>query len=115
MSVVIWVLRGVLAIVFVGHGAAFIKQPSAVAKQLEDGPLSLPQFRFLGVLEVFGGIAIVALPALDVLRTLDLAALVCIGIVLVGAALVHLRRHEPPGVVMTLMLLAATAAIALSL
>jgi uncharacterized membrane protein YphA (DoxX/SURF4 family) len=114
MNIVVWVLRGVLAVVFVGHGAAFIKQPPPVKAQLADGPLSLSQFRVLGVLEVLGGIAVVALPALDVLPALDLVALICIGIVLVGAAVVHLRRSEPPGVVMTVALLAATTAITIA-
>lgn len=63
MSIVVWVLRVVLAVVFVGHGAAFLTQPAAVRGQLTNGPLSLAQFRVLGVLEVAGGIAIVVLPA----------------------------------------------------
>jgi uncharacterized membrane protein YphA (DoxX/SURF4 family) len=108
MTIVDWIFRVLVGVVFAGHGAAFIAQPPAAKAQLQNGPLSLGQFRLLGIAEVAGGIAIVVLQAADTLRPIRIAALAGIAIVLLGAVGIHAKRKEPPGVVFTGVLLVLT-------
>ena len=110
MDVVAWVLRVVVAVVFVLHGILFAWQPPGPRERIRDEmPITPLQVRLLGIAEVLGGIALIVLPAANVLRPLAYAAAAGIAIVLIGAAVLHFRRREVLTTTGTILLLIALA------
>jgi hypothetical protein len=110
MDVVAWVLRVVVAVVFVLHGILFAWQPPGPRERIRDEmPITSLQVRLLGIAEVLGGIALIVLPAANVLRPLAYAAAAGIAIVLIGAAVLHFRRREVLTTTGTFLLLIALA------
>jgi uncharacterized membrane protein len=110
MDVVAWVLRVIVAVVFVLHGLLFAWPPPRVRERIRDEmPISPLQVRLLGIAEVLGGVALVVLPAADVLSPLAYAAAAGIAIVLIGAIVLHFRRREVLTTAGTLLLLIALA------
>jgi uncharacterized membrane protein len=110
MDVAGWVLRVIVAVVFVLHGLLFAWPPPRVRERIRDEmPITPLQVRLLGIAEVLGGIALVVLPAADVLSPLAYAAAAGIAIVLMGASVLHFRRREVLTTAGTLLLLIALA------
>jgi len=110
MDVVAWVLRVIVAVVFVLHGLLFAWPPPRVRERIRDEmPITPLQVRLLGIAEVLGGVALVVLPAADVLSPLAYAAAAGIAIVLIGAIVLHFRRREVLTTAGTLLLLIALA------
>jgi uncharacterized membrane protein YphA (DoxX/SURF4 family) len=110
MHVVGWVLRIVVAVVFVFHGLLFAWPPPRVRERMRDEmPITSFQTRLLGIAEVLGGIALVVLPAADVASPLAYAAAAGIAIVLIGATVLHFRRREVLTTTGTVLLLIALA------
>jgi uncharacterized membrane protein YphA (DoxX/SURF4 family) len=110
MHVAGWVLRIVVATVFVLHGLLFAWPPPRVRERMRDEmPITPFQTRLLGIAEVLGGIALVVLPAADVASPLAYAAAAGIAIVLIGATVLHFRRREVVTTMGTVLLLIALA------
>jgi uncharacterized membrane protein YphA (DoxX/SURF4 family) len=110
MDVVAWVLRVIVAAVFVLHGVLFAWQPPGPRERIRDEmPITPLQTRLLGVAEVLGGIALVVLPAADVASPLAYAAAAGIAIVLIGATVLHARKREALTTTATFLLLMALA------
>jgi uncharacterized membrane protein YphA (DoxX/SURF4 family) len=110
MDVVAWVLRVIVAAVFVLHGVLFAWQPPGPRERIRDEmPITPLQTRLLGVAEVLGGIALVVLPAADVASPLAYAAAAGIAIVLIGATVLHARKREALTTTATFLLLIALA------
>jgi uncharacterized membrane protein YphA (DoxX/SURF4 family) len=108
MDVVAWVLRVIVAIVFVLHGVLFAWQPPRARERIRDEmPITPFQVRLLGIAEVLGGIALVVLPAAGVLLPLAYAAAAGIAVVLIGATVMHFRKREVLTTIGTLLLLIA--------
>jgi uncharacterized membrane protein YphA (DoxX/SURF4 family) len=110
MDVVAWVLRAIVAAVFVLHGLLFAWPPPRVRERIRD-EMPIPPFlvRLLGIAELLGGIALVVLPAADVAIPLAYAAAAGIAIVLIGATVLHARKREALTATGTLLLLIALA------
>lgn len=106
MNIALWVVA-VLALVFVGAGAMKLTQPKAKlvksgqgwAEDFSDGAVKV-----IGALEVLGAAGLV-LPALVETATV-LVPLAASGLVLlmVGAAVAHLRRGEYPNIAANVVL-----------
>jgi uncharacterized membrane protein YphA (DoxX/SURF4 family) len=110
VDVVAWILRSIVAVVFVLHGVLFAWQPPRSRERMrEEMPITPFQVRLLGIAEVLGGIALVVLPAADVLIPLAYAAAAGIAIVLIGATVVHFRKREVLTTTGTSLLLIALA------
>lgn len=98
MNVVAWVLSGLLAVAFIGAGAAKLATPRE--KLLENprmgwvSDFSDGQVKTIAALEVLGGIGVVLPWLLDVARVLTPLAAVGLAIVMVGALVTHQRRGE---------------------
>src|SRR3712207_8853739 len=114
MNVVLWVLAGLLAAVFLLAGLAKITQPrEKLATNMgwvED--FSPGTVKLIGVLEVLAAVGLILPAVLDIVPVLvPLAALGLIAL-MIGAALTHARRKETPliGVNVVLLLLAAVVA-----
>lgn len=114
-NVWLWILAGFLAAIFLGTGVLKLTRTreEIVAAGLawaED--YSEPALRALGWAEVLGAAGLV-LPPLVGLGILTPVAAVCLGLLTVGATVVHLRRRELlPDVVRSLALVAMCAVLA---
>ena len=115
MNVLLWVVQGLLALVFLMSGIMKVTQPKA---QLETRmgwtkEASLPVIRTIGSLEVLGALGLI-LPALTgILPWLTPLAAVGLALVMVGASWTHIRSKEYSSVGMTavLLVLALLAAV----
>ena len=114
MSIALWVAQGLLAVAFSAAGATKLAQPrEKLAKNMawvED--FSQSAVRLIGTVEVLGAIGVV-LPALTgILPWLTPLAAVGLVLLMVGAALTHLRRKEYGNIAMNAVLLVLAAFVA---
>jgi uncharacterized membrane protein YphA (DoxX/SURF4 family) len=111
MSITLWVVQVLLAVAFLGAGATKLSQPKEkLAKNMawvED--FSQGTVRLIGTLEVLGAIGLV-LPALTgVLPWLTPLAAAGLVLLMIGAALAHLRRTEYGNIAVNAVLLILAA------
>ncbi|MFE5673039.1 DoxX family protein [Agromyces sp. NPDC056523] len=114
MLIAFWIVGGLVALAFLAAGLMKLVRPKAA---LADSGMAWtedfaePTVKLIGAAEVLGAIGIV-LPALTgiapILSPIAASALV---LVMVGAAVVHVRRSENPTPSLVLLVLAATTAV----
>src|SRR5215213_600751 len=114
MGIALWVAQVLLAVAFLGAGATKLMQPKEkLAKNMgwvED--FSQPTVRIIGALEVLGAIGVV-LPALTgILPWLTPLAALGLVLLMLGAALTHLRRAEYGGIAVNAVVLILAAFVA---
>jgi uncharacterized membrane protein YphA (DoxX/SURF4 family) len=115
VNVVLWIVAGVLAAVFLGSGLSKLAQPRKKivdsgmgwAEDFSDGAV-----KAIGALEVLGALGLVLPAVFDVAPVLVPIAAVGLALVMAGAAVVHARRKETPMVVANLVLLALAVFVA---
>lgn len=121
MSVLGWILSGLLAAFFVGAGLSklavsrekLLANPSMVWAN----DFTEPQIKVISALEVLGGIGVVLPWLVNKAPVLTPIAAIGCALVMVGAIAVHLRRHEPktvPPAAVALVLAVAVAVIRFS-
>jgi hypothetical protein len=111
MNILLWVLQGLLALVFFGHGCLFLVPPAALVDQMN---ASLPRWfqLFLGVAEVLAAVGL-TLPGLTRIQPwLVSCAAAGIMIVMVCAAAFHMMRGEVSSAITTAVLLAVATFVA---
>jgi uncharacterized membrane protein YphA (DoxX/SURF4 family) len=114
LNVLIWVLQVVLALGFLAAGIMKTTQPReklmtrmAYVEDLSDGGV-----RAIGLLEILAALGLI-LPAISgVAPVLTPLAAVGICVVMVGAAITHLRRNEAQAIPVNLVLFALAALVA---
>jgi len=111
MSIALWVVQVLVAVAFLGAGATKLSQPKEKLLKnmawVED--FSQPTVRIIGALEILGAIGIV-LPALTgILPWLTPLAALGLVLLMLGAALTHLRRTEYGYIIMNAVLLVLAA------
>jgi uncharacterized membrane protein YphA (DoxX/SURF4 family) len=111
VGIALWVAQVLLAVAFLGAGATKLSQPKEkLAKNMawvED--FSQPAVRLIGAAEVLGAIGVV-LPALTgILPWLSPLAALGLVLLMLGAALTHLRRTEYGNIAMNAVLLVLAA------
>lgn len=115
MNIAVWIVTGLLALLFLGAGAMKIIKPKAELVEAGQGwAADFPDgvVKFIGVAEVLGAIGLV-LPALvDIATWLVPAAAIGLVVVMAGAIVTHLRRSELPNVGVNVVLLALAAFVA---
>jgi uncharacterized membrane protein YphA (DoxX/SURF4 family) len=114
MGIALWVIQGLLAVAFLGAGASKLSQPKEKLLKnmawVED--FSQPAVRLIGAAEVLGAIGVV-LPALTgILPWLTPLAALGLVLLMVGAALTHLRRKEYGNIAVNAVLLVLAAFVA---
>jgi uncharacterized membrane protein YphA (DoxX/SURF4 family) len=115
VDVVLWIVAGVLAAVFLGSGLSKLAQPRKKivdsgmgwAEDFSDGAV-----KAIGALEVLGALGLILPAVFDVAPVLVPIAAVGLALVMAGAAVVHARRKETPMVVANLVLLALAVFVA---
>lgn len=115
MSIALWIIQGVLAAVFLCGGLMkVVQQRKRLATSgmdwVEDVPE--PAVKAVGALEVLGAIGVILPAVTGIAPVLVPLAAIGLGLVMVGATALHIRRSEPQMVVVTGALLAMAAIVA---
>ena len=115
MNIALWIIAGLLAVAFLAGGAVKVIQPKEklVASGMgfaED--FSAGSVKAIGVLEVLAGVGLIMPAVLDVAPVLVPLAAVGVVLLMVGAMITHLLRHEARLIVVSLTMLALAALVA---
>ena len=115
MNVALWITAGLLAIVFLASGAMKVIQPKEKLAASGFGfveDVSAGAVKAIGTLEVLAAVGLILPAALDVAPVLVPLAAVGVVLLMVGAVIVHLRRHEAQAIMVPLALLALAVLVA---
>jgi len=115
-NIVAWVLQGLLAVAFVLHGVLYALSPEPMVRSMrEQGtwPPAIPAwFRvFIGVAELLAAVGLVLPGLLHVLTFLTPLAAAGLVVVMISAAVFHLRRRELVAVPPVAVLLVLSAVV----
>ena len=112
LNIVLWVLQGLLSLVYLAHGWLFLTMTPAKAKQMAQRnpnmkPLSLPPALriFVGIIEPVGVLGLLLPGITHILPWLTPLAAAGLAIIMVGAIFLHLSRRETSQVIATAVLL----------
>lgn len=116
MNVVLWIIAGLLALIFLAAGAMKLTQPKeklaanpnmAWTEQFAPGTIKV-----IGLLEVLAAIGLILPAAFDIVPVL--APLAALGLValMIGAAITHNRRNENQAIVINGVFLILAAIVA---
>jgi len=114
MNIVLWIIAGALAAAFLFAGITKVSQSKdKLASNMpwtEDfGPGTL---KVIGLLEVLAAVGLILPAALDIVPVLVPLAAIGLVLLMVGAIITHLRRHEASVVVVNVVLLLLAAVVA---
>ncbi len=115
MHVALWIVAGLLAVAFLASGATKLVQPKE--KLVASGMPALENFsvgaiKAIGALELLAAVGLILPAALGIAPVLVPLAAVGLVLMMVGATITHLRRHEVQAIVVPLALLAMAALVA---
>ncbi|WP_187976448.1 DoxX family protein [Mycetocola sp. JXN-3] len=112
MFIALIILNALLALVFIGSGG--MKAVSPIPRLSERGMTFVDRYptaftRFIGIVEVLGGIGLILPVVTGVAPILTPIAAVGLAIIMIGAIVIQVRHSEPviPVVVLTLLSLAS--------
>jgi uncharacterized membrane protein YphA (DoxX/SURF4 family) len=107
MNVILWILQGLLALVFLISGTMKImrskEQLAAQMGGLKD--LSQPVIRLIGFVEILGAVGLILPSVTGILPWLTPLAAAGLALTMMGAALTNYRRKELPMVGLNTVLL----------
>jgi hypothetical protein len=116
MNLTLWIIAGLLAVVYLGAGIAKLivpKEKLATAPRagwIED--FSAGTVKAIGALEVLAAVGLVLPAAIDIAPVLVPLAAVGLVLLMVGAVITRLRRHEAKLMVADLVYLALAGFVA---
>jgi hypothetical protein len=117
VNIALWIVAGLMAAGFLfAGGNKLVTGHEKLASSPGAGWANnfSPAFvKILGVLEVLGAIGLILPGAVGILPFLTPIAAVGLGIIMIGAGVTELRRHEPRHAVINLVYLAAAIFIAI--
>jgi uncharacterized membrane protein YphA (DoxX/SURF4 family) len=109
MNIALWIIAGILALVFLVAGSNKLFIPYAkLAKAPGAGWVNdfSPVFvKVLGAIEIVGAVGLILPGALGIVPVLVPLAATGLAIIMVGAATVSFRRHEPKHALLNLVYL----------
>lgn len=98
MNTVVWIVQGVLAVLFLGAGLAKLTQPKdrlqAMPQMAWTSDFTQSQLRAIGTLELLGAIGLIVPEATGIAPVLTPWAAVGLALVMTGAFATHFRRKE---------------------
>jgi hypothetical protein len=114
MNIALWIIAGLLALAFLGSGAQKLAQPrqkllAAGMGWAED--FTVGSIKGIGALEVLAAVGLILPAALRIAPVLVPLAAVGLALLMAGAFVIHLRRHETHGVLVTLALIVLAALV----
>ncbi|WP_167104906.1 DoxX family protein [Mycobacterium sp. DL592] len=115
MNLALWIVAGVLAVMFAGAGV--FKLVSTPEKLVESGmgwaaDFSAPTVKLIGLLELLGAIGLVVPALVHIAPVLVPLAALGLAATMIGAAVVHARRKETPMIAVNVVLLALALFVA---
>ena len=99
MIIAYWIVAGLTALAFLAAGGmklARSKEQLAASGMAWTEDFSGPVITLIGAAEVLGALGLVLPMLTGVVPVLSPIAGIALAVLMVGAAIVHLRRHEPP-------------------
>jgi uncharacterized membrane protein len=113
MNIALWVLQGLTALAFGGHGLLMLTSPQRMAERVPwIRALPAPLVRLLGLLEVLGAVGVIAPAATGILPSLTVAAAGGLVAMMLLAMLFHVARREWPNIGLNFILGALAFAVA---
>ena len=116
MNLALWIIAGVLAFAFAASGILKLVQPKEKLVASATGGWatnwSPASIKLIGVAEILGAIGLILPAVLHVAPILVPLAAVGLVFVMIGAAVVHGRRHELPNVAINVVLPILAALVA---
>ena len=114
MNLVLWILQGLLAAMFLMAGIMKSTQPrDKLIKQFPwVNDVSTPLVRFIGIAELAGAMGLILPAATGIATVLTPIAAACLALVMVLAMALHIRRKEPQAIAFNVLLLIALIVIA---
>jgi uncharacterized membrane protein YphA (DoxX/SURF4 family) len=114
MNIFLWILQVLLALAFLGSGAMKLITPKKKLRErtpyVDD--FSEPTVKFIGAVEVLGALGLILPAATGIAPILTPLAATGLAIVMILAAVVHLRRGETKQAPVNVVLLLIAAVIA---
>ncbi len=93
IGVLLWVLQGVLALLFLFAGTMKFVMP--IEEMTKGTSLSGTFLRFIGVAEILGGLGLILPGLLQIKPALTPLAAACLVIIMIGATVVTLQTNPP--------------------
>jgi hypothetical protein len=116
-NLIVWVLQVLVAAVFLFSAVtkgSWSKERLVAAGQTGVAPVPLPLLRFVATMELAGVLGLLLPWSTGIARILTPLAAIGLGIIMIGAASVHLRLGEPRTALGNLAILAACTIIAVA-
>ena len=115
MNIALWIIAGLLAAVFLASGAIKLAQPKE--KLVASGMPVLEDFsagavKAIGALEVLAAVGLILPAALGIAPVLVPLAAVGLVLLMVGAIIAQLRRHEAQAIVVNLAVIVLAVLVA---
>ena len=114
-NIVLWIVAGLLAAVFLAAGAvklAWSREKLVAAGMGLAGDFSPGALKALGAVEILGGVGLVLPAALGVAPVLVPLAAVGVTLLMAGAIVVQVRRREIPPVAVNVVVIALALFVA---
>ena len=116
MNLSLWIVAGLLAVVYLGSGAGKLIVPKEKLATAPGGgwveDFSAGSVKAIGALEVLAAVGLVLPAATDIAPVLVPLAALGLVLIMVGAVITRLRRHEPKAMVADLAYLALAGFVA---
>ena len=115
MNTALWIVAGLLAVVFLGAGALkLVRSKDALAaggfKWVQD--YSANGVRLIGIAEILGAVGLIVPPLVKIAPLLAPIAAVCLVVVMIGATYTHAKFKEYPQVGITILFAVLSAFVA---
>ncbi len=114
MNIALWIIAGLLAVAFLASGVMKLVQPKEKLPAgwgwVED--FSAASIKAIGALEVLAAVGLILPAALDIAPVLVPLAAAGVVLLMIGAIITHVRRHETQAIVVPLALLALAVFVA---
>ena len=108
MNTALWIVQGLLALIFLYSGlmksTQTEKQLVAMGQTGVSG-LPLPLIRFIGFTELVGVVGLIVPTLTRIQPWLTGVSALCLGLIMLPAALIHYRRQESQTVVLNIVIL----------
>jgi hypothetical protein len=115
MNIALWIIASLLAVASLAGGAVKLAQPreklAAVGWRWVDD-FSDGTVKTIGALEILAAVGLVLPAVLDVAPVVVPLTAVCLVLLMLGAMITHVRRHEAPLIVVNLAIIALAGFVA---
>ena len=116
MNLTLWIIAGLLAVVYLASGAGKLIVPKEKIAAIPGGrwveDFSASTVKAIGALEVLAAVGLVLPAALDIAPVLVPLAALGLVMIMVGAVITRIRRHETKPMVADLVYLALAGFVA---